>query len=85
MFGIGIGTMESYGFVYSVLSNIGLVGFILWGYIIFYGTKIFNFRHLIILLMVVGFFVTSESIQDLYSGIILIFIYSSYFFCKRRF
>ena len=84
MFGIGIGTTESYGFVSSALSNIGLVAFLLWGYIIFYGTKIFNLRHLIILLMVVGFFVTRGSIQGLYSGIILIFVYTPhYFFAKE--
>ena len=58
MFGTGIGTTESFGFVSSALSNVGLVAFLLWGYIIFYGTKIFNLRHLIILLMVFGFFVT---------------------------
>ena len=84
MFGIGIGTMESYGFVSSALSNIGLVGFILWGCIIFYGTKIFNLKHLIILLIVVGFFVTSGNIKDLYSGTILIFIYSPYYFFAKE-
>jgi len=84
IFGTGIGTTESYGFVSSALSNIGLVGFILWGYIVFYGTKIFNIKHLIILLMVIGFYVTRGSIQDLYSGIILIFIYTPhYFFAKE--
>lgn len=84
MFGTGIGTTESFGFVSSALSNIGLVAFLLWGYIIFYGTKIFNLRHLIILLMVVGFFVTRGSIQGLYSGIILIFIYSPYYFFAKE-
>lgn len=85
VFGTGIGTTESYGFISSALSNIGLVGFILWGCIIFYGTKIFNLRHLIILLIVVGFFVTSGSIKDLYSGTILIFIYSPYYFFEKEY
>lgn len=84
IFGTGIGTTESFGFVSSALSNIGLVAFLIWGYIIFYGTKIFNLRHLIILLMVVGFYVIRGSIQDLYSGIILIFIYTPHYFFEKE-
>ena len=86
LIGIGIGTTMSYGFVSSALSNIGIIGFLVWGYIIFYRTKLVNLRHAIILLMVFVFFTIRGSIQDLYSGTFLIFIYSSYyFFAKENF
>lgn len=86
LMGVGIGTTMSYGFVSSALSNIGLIGFLVWGYIMFYKTKLVNLRHAIILLMVFLFFTTRGSIQELYSGTLLIFIYSSYyFFIKENF
>lgn len=84
LMGVSIGTTMSYGFVSSALSNIGLIGFLVWGYIIFYGTKLVNLRHAITLLMVFAFFTTRGSIQDLYSGTFLIFIYSSYYFFTKE-
>ncbi len=84
LMGVGIGTTMSYGFISSTLSNIGLIGFLAWGYIIFYGTKIVNLKHAIILLMVFVFFTTRGSIQDLYSGTFLIFIYSLYYFFTKE-
>lgn len=83
LMGTGIGTTESYGFVSSALSNVGLIGFLVWGYIIFYGTKLINLRHVITLLMVFIFITSRGSISDLYSGTILIFVYSAYYFFKN--
>jgi len=84
LIGVGIGTTMSYAFTSSALSNIGLIGFLLWGYTCFYGTKLVNLRHVITLLTVFAFFTIRGSIQDLYSGIFLIFIYSSYYFFTKE-
>ncbi|MFY3790516.1 hypothetical protein ACOQFO_02170 [Ureibacillus sp. MALMAid1270] len=73
-FGIGVGTSYAFGFLPTIISNVGLIGFFVWNILIFFviAKMKINFDNFLIMIVMYMSWVTAGGLSTMYSMAILL-------------